>query len=603
MAFGLATATGSKRTAGRILWTYIYHYRYRYLFAIAAIAASAYVQLQIPPLLGRFTDELQTGGLAPGDPLRYAALLATFALGFVLLYWTGLVVLHQSARRFEFLLRNRLFAHWESLSKAYYTHHSIGDLMAHATNDVNAVRMGISSAISQSVNALFLFVLVIILSLGTVDTRLAVYSLLPLPILSVIMVLLRPRIKARFREVQAGFSHLTERAQENLSGIRLVKAYAQEGYETERFRQAAQSIVDRNLRLTRLSAIINPTVQLLGAVSFLISLGYGGIRVMRGDLTLGQLVAFNSYLVMLVAPMQHVGHVVDITQRSSAALGRITELLQEKPDVRNDPHPVSVRRLKGAITLHNLHFSYPDNVSAPVLQEITLRIDPGQTVAILGKTGSGKSTLVSLLLRMYNPPRGSLFLDQHDIIDIPLNLVRQQIAYVPQEPFLFSTTIRENVSLASNRFTDDQVEHATRAAQLYETILEMPEQFETMLGERGVTLSGGQRQRLAMARALIKEAPILVLDDSLSAVDTRTEAAILSNFREMRAGRTTIIIAHRISTVRDADLIVVMDEGRIVEQGTHDELLELGGAYREIFEIQRSSADESDRGREERLSP
>lgn len=578
--------TEPARAAQQLLARYLWEHRWIYAAAVALIIGSNLLQTQIPRLLGRFTDLLKEGRLGPGDPWRFAVWLALLAAGYVGLGWTAQATVFRYARRFEYLLRNHLFTHWESLSAVYYTHHSVGDLMAHATNDVQALRMAIGGGITQVVNAAFLIVMVVAAMVGQVDPKLAAVSLLPLPLLTAIVVVMRPQIRTRFREVQEGFSRLTERVEENLAGIRVVKAYAQEDYETERFRAAAQNLVDRTLALTRVSALFDPLIQLIGAIAFLLSLGYGGIRVIEGDLSLGQLVAFNAYLLMLINPMQQIARVIDVTQRASSALGRLSELLAERPAVTDSPHPVPVRRLRGEIVFSHLTFAYP-GATQPVLVDIDLTIHPGETVAILGRTGSGKSTLASLLLRVYDPPRGSLFLDGHDILDLPLAVLRREVAYVPQEPFLFSATIRENIALASDHFTMEQIETAARRAQLYENIQRFPQGFETEIGERGVTLSGGQRQRLALARALIKEAPILILDDSLSAVDTHTEDAILRELAGLRGRQTTLLIAHRISTVREADLIVVLEEGRIVQRGQHAQLVSQPGPYRAIYELQR----------------
>lgn len=577
----------SPTTAPAVLLTYLWRHAAFYGTALLLIVGSNLAQIQIPPILGHFTNRLQDGELVAGDPWRFALLLAGWALLYAALLWVAQQIVHRLARRFEFHVRNRLFSHWEALSNAYYTHHSVGDLMAHATNDVQAVRQAISSGIVNGVNAVSSITLVISAMVANVDARLALYSLAPLPLLTIIIAVLRPKIKSRFRAVQNGFSLLTERTQESLSGVRVVKAYAQEPFELERFRQAADEIVQRTLHLTRISALFNPLIQLVGAVAFLISLGYGGIRVIDGDLSLGALVAFNAFLILLINPMQQIGQVIDFSQRASSALGRLTTLFQEVPDVEDPPRPAPVRRLNGEIVFHHLSFAYDDQPDQPVLKEINLVVKPGTTVAILGRTGSGKSTLASLLLRVHNPHRGALFLDGHDVLDIPLALLRHQIAYVPQDAFLFSASVRENIALASDDYTPADVERAARVAQFYENILRFPDQFETEIGERGVTLSGGQRQRLAIARAIIKEAPLLILDDCFSAVDTATEAAILTGLRQLRGRRTTLIIAHRISTVRHADEIIVLEYGRISERGTHESLLAAGGLYREVYDLQR----------------
>lgn len=580
------TINAKTQNAQSILFAYLRAYWLVYAGAALCVVAASATQVQIPRILGLFTDSLQSGLLTARDPLRFAGKLALLAFGYVVLDWTAMFLVHRQARKFENHLRNLLFAHWERLSASYYTHHSIGDLMAHATNDVHTLRASISSGVYNLVSASFTTLLTVSMMVGSVDTKLAVYSLAPLPFLTVAVAMLRPRIRARSRAVQHGFSKLVERTQESISGIRVVKAYAREPYELIRFSQVTEDIVRRTLRLTQVSALFSPLIQLVGAVSFLIALGMGGLRVIAGDLSLGELVAFNAYLAMLIHPMQQVARVIDMSQRASSALDRLTELFAVEPEVQDSPHPAPVHKLTGHVVFSNLTFSY-SNTDRPAISGLSLEVPPGATIGILGHTGSGKSTLANLLLRIYNPPPASIFIDGHDILDIPLAVLRRQIGYVPQDIFLFSTSIRENIAFALDDAPEEKVVAAAKLAQLYEGIMGFPEQFATEIGERGVALSGGQRQRLALARALIKEAPILILDDSLSAVDTETEAAILAGLRELRGQQTTFIIAHRISAVRDADLIIVLDDGRVVQQGDHEQLYAVDGPYRDIYELQR----------------
>lgn len=573
-------------SASKILFQYVKDHKVRYVVAIAMMLFSILAQVQIPPVIGDFADEFQAGRLQAGDPMRYALRITGWAILYVVFHWMAIFTIHSLARGFEYHMRNRLFAHWETLSQSYYTHESVGNLMAYATNDVQAVRSSISMGLNQLTNASFTIVATVTAMVGTIDWRLAVYSLLPLPLVTVAVAVLRPQIRHRFRRLQEGFATLSERTQESLSGIRVVKAYVQEEHEIERFEAAAADIVRRGFELTRVSALIGPLIQLVGGISFLISLGYGAVRVIRGDLEFGALVAFNTYLTFLINPMRQIGSVIDVSQRASAALNRLTRLLQERPGVRDVENPIVPERVRGEIEFRNLTFRYP-YAKEPALKDINLRIDAGKTVAILGRTASGKTTLVNLLVRAFEPPRGTLFIDGHDIRDIQLAALRRNVAYVPQDVFLFSTTIAENIAFGVEEIDYERVIEAARQAQVYEDIMAQEEGFERMLGERGTGLSGGQRQRVSLARALIKKAPILILDDSLSAVDTNTEAAILEELRKMRGQQTVIVIAHRISTVRDADEIIVLDEGQIVERGTHEELLAKQGLYYEIHELQR----------------
>jgi ATP-binding cassette subfamily B multidrug efflux pump len=415
---------------------------------------------------------------------------------------------------------------------------------------------------------------------------LALFSLLPLPFLSAAVTKIRPLIKKRSREVQHGFSMLAERTQESISGIRVVKAYAQEEQELRRFGQTADIIVKRTLSLTRVSALFTPLIQFFGAVSFLIALGMGGLRVINGELSLGTLVAFTSFLAMLVPPMRMIAQVIDVSQRAGAALGRLSDLLRIQPEVCDGDDLVHVSKIKGEIIIRNLSFTYPQSNTA-IISNLNLRLMPGQTLGILGPTGSGKTTLANLLLRIYNPPRGTVFIDGHDVLDIPLKTLRRQIGYVPQDIFLFSASIGENIAFSVNKAQPEEVEQATKQAQIFDNIMNFPDQFDTVIGERGVTLSGGQKQRLAIARALIKNAPILILDDSLSSVDTETEAAILKSLRQVRKRQTTVIIAHRISALREAEVIIVLQDGQVVQKGTHDELVEQEGPYQDVYNLQK----------------
>ena len=586
--------TSNVRTAEAILIGFLNKHKWTYIAAALLIIASNYSQMLVPKVIGTFFDQLVEGLLTTAEPLYYAGLVGGFTLLYLFLSWAANALVYRRARQFEFYLRNILFAHWEKLSANYFTHHSVGDLMAHATNDVHGVRMFISTGLLNVVNAVFSIILAVSMMIGTVDMQLALYSLIPMPFLSLIVAYLRPLIRQRSRAVQHSFSLLSERTQESISGIRVVKAYANEEVELGRFRDAAQNVVLRTLQLTLVAALFSPAVQLVGAISFVISLGLGGIRVINGDLTLGSLIAFNSYLVLLINPMQRIAQVIDQSQRAGAALGRLTDLLIVKSEIKDSPHPVPVERLHGDIEIKGLTFSYPGTAKA-ALSDFNVQIKAGQTVGILGHTGAGKSTLANLLLRIYDPPRGSIFIDGHDILDLPLFTLRQQIAYVQQDIFLFSDTIRENIAFGVDRPSEEEIVQAARQAQFYDNIMDFPKRFETEIGERGVTLSGGQKQRLALARALIKAAPIMILDDSFSAVDTETEAAILKALQKQLGRQTTIIIAHRISTIKEADFIIVMDEGRIVQQGRHEELISVPGTYRDIYEMQLYGTGETNR--------
>jgi ATP-binding cassette subfamily B protein len=385
--------------------------------------------------------------------------------------------------------------------------------------------------------------------------------------------------------VHEAFSDLTERAQESIAGIRVVKAFVQEKAETSRFMDVAQKNVDENMRLIRIWGLMFPMSGLASTLAFVFVLKYGSAMIIRQEISLGDFVALTSYLAMLVWPMIAVGWVINVVQRGYAALDRINKILNEAPEVADEPGAVELPSVAGTIEFRNVTFSYSPELP-PALSDVSFTIEAGKTLAVVGRTGSGKSTIVSLLARLYNPPPGSVFIDGHDIRQVTLESLRTQLGVVPQESFLFSTTIGKNIAFASDEYPLERIEHFAEVAQVRKDISEFPDGFDTMVGERGVTLSGGQKQRICIARALIKEPKVLVLDDCLSAVDTQTEESILRGLREYMRGRTSIIISHRISTVKDADEIIVLDDGVIRERGTHDTLVAAGGLYYELHEKQ-----------------
>lgn len=556
-----------------------------YILGIGALLVVNVGQLFMPRLFGIMTDKIAEHGVQQSDLLLYVGLLIGIALMIAAFRFVWRIFVMGNARRLEHHLRRMLFTHLQTLSTEFFNRNKTGDLMAHATNDIHAVRMALGNGIVMAVDAVTLTTIILIMMVRTINWKLTVAALLPLPFMVAVVVGFGRVIHGRFRAVQEAFSALTDRTQENFSGIRVVKGFVQEEDEIKRFAEVNQRNVDMNMRLVRIWGLFWPLVGYLASISFVIVLGYGGTMVINGTITLGDFVAFNSYLGMLTWPVMALGWVMNIIQRGKASMDRLNVIFDEVPEVRDEPPLAEVTELQGAITIENLTFTYP-GATQPALKDISLEIKPGETVGILGRTGSGKTTLLNLFLRLYNPPYGTIKIDGHDIRRIPLETLRTSIGYVPQDNFLFSTTIQENVDFAQTGSSLDTVAHYTRIAQVYDNIIEFPQQFDTMVGERGVTLSGGQKQRIAIARALIKEPQILIMDDSLSAVDTETEEAILRNLKDVFEGRTVLIVAHRISTLQGADKIAVLDEGRIVQLGTHDELVTQPGLYRELYEKQ-----------------
>ncbi|WDM03010.1 ABC transporter ATP-binding protein [Alicyclobacillus cycloheptanicus] len=544
--------------------------------------------VQFPHILGQFTNTLQKGRLTLHAVGIYSLQLTVVGVVYVILYGIGQNSNGHSGRLFEYLLRKRLFSHWERLSTSYFRGRSIGDLLNHAMNDVQAVREALSGGLNILSNAVFLMISTLFMTFRTVSVKLTLISMIPILFIPFFVVWMGPRVRNASRRVQEALSDMAELTEESLSAIRLVKATANEDIEASRFTERVDTIVERQMGLFRRSALFQALIPLMGSLSFVIALGYGGYLALVGRIQLGAFVAFTLYLGMLITPLQQIGFVINNFQRASASLQRLKVLLLEAPDITDPEHPVDVDPIAGDVEIRLPAFRYPD-ADHDVLANICLQIPHGQTVGIVGRTASGKTTLVSLLMRVFDPPANSIFLDGVDIRQLRLETLREAIAYVPQDGFLFSTTIGENIAFGKETATPQEIEQAARDAQIYDDIAAFRDGFDTIIGERGVALSGGQKQRTALARAFLKDAPVLILDDSLSAVDMNTEKAILANLRRLRAHKTTIIVAHRLSAVRHADQILVLEEGRPIEHGTHDELVAAGGAYASMYAMQQES--------------
>ncbi len=522
--------------------------------------------------------------VSPERILFFALLIFGVALVGGILRFVQRHTIQGVARQMEFHLRADFFLHLQKLSAAYYDNVRTGDLMTRATSDLNAIRMVLSSAVMYTADATVFFGLALIIMLR-IDATLTVVALLPYPVLAVLIRFLGKRLHARYEKIQEGFSTLNTKVQENLSGVRVVKAYTLEASEIEHFQALNQEFVDRNQQQIRLMTFFFPLFRFLPGIGRVVLLWMGGLHVIQGQITLGDFVAFNAYLLMLVRPMITLGFIVNTFERGAASMGRIQTILDEKPEI-SDGEQVKwgIRDIEGEIEFRDLNFAYPDGT--PVLKDINLKIERGKTLAIVGGTGSGKSTLVNLIPRIRQAERGTVFVDGVDIQDIPLKVLRSNIGVVEQEPFLFSDYLQNNIAYGLETPDEKQIKDAAHTADLLEQIEEFPNGLETFLGERGMTISGGQRQRTALARAIIIKPKILILDDAFANVDTQTEDTILSRLAEIMKDRTTILISHRISTVKDADHIVVLDEGSIVETGTHEQLVEQNGIYAGIYETQ-----------------
>jgi ATP-binding cassette, subfamily B, multidrug efflux pump len=540
------------------------------------------IKVLIPGVIGRAIDDMQHG-LTQAKILHHALILLLIAVASaVFLYITRQVVIGAS-REIEYDLRNDIFRNLERQSANFYHTHRTGDIMARTTNDLNAVRMLLGPAIMYSANTI-VFTAAALPFMYRISPKLTFFAFVPLPMASVLVQYFGARIHRRFERIQAMFSDISAKAQENFSGARLIRAFAQEDAEIASFETANLEYIKRSLHLVRLMAMLWPTLEFVLGLSLMITLLVGGHEVVSHRISVGQFTAFNVYMVQLTWPMIAVGWVVNLFQRGTASVVRIDELLKQKPDIADEPTAVAAP-IAGDIEFRNLTFSYPGG--PPVLQDINLRIPAGSSLAIVGPTGSGKSTLVGLIPRLHDAPPGEVLIDQQPIRHFTLADLRKNIGFVPQETFLFSETIRQNIAFGRPDASQEQVQDAASIAHIGNEILEFPKGFDTLVGERGVTLSGGQKQRTAIARAVIRDPHILILDDALASVDTYTEERILSGLRRGMEGRTTVFISHRISTARNADQIAVLVAGRIAELGTHEELITRNGYYTSLFEKQR----------------
>ena len=560
-------------------------YAISYILGIAILIAINYLQTKIPILFGSVIDGLEektiTVEIIKITIISIGCIAFSIALGRI--FWR--LFIFGTARKIERDVSNDMFSHLEKLSQVYYSKHQTGEIMSFITNDLEALRSALGPGVLLVVDVITLLALTLFNMFVNIDVSLTIIAVIPLALISVITATLGKIIFKRFTAKQAAFSDVSNFVQEDISGIKVIKAFVQQKEELEAFKEVNQNYYKSNIKLLRLETAMRPLMQAVSGTALAVALGYGGWLATKGTISIGNLIAFIQYLGMLVWPMMAIGMAINHITRGSAALKRIQSVLDEPIEIQDSANSEALTTFSGDISVKNLTFCYPET-DTEVLKNISFDITQGEMLGIVGRTGSGKSTLVNLLLRLYNVEKDAITISNKDILDIPLKTLRKNIGYVPQDTFLFSDTIKNNIDFTDGNLPIEKIIESAEFACVHDNIADFKDGYETIVGERGVTLSGGQKQRIAIARAFIKNPEILILDDSVSAVDTATEEKILANIREQRKGKTTIIIAHRISTLQNADKIIVLDEGNIVESGKHSQLVKNNGLYNSLYQKQ-----------------
>ncbi len=568
----------------RQLWPYLMRYRLKLFLGLIFIVISNLIAIVNPQIVRQAIDYLK-GDIQTMRLFQYAGLIVLITLVqgvFRFLMRRTVIVV---SRLVEFDLRNELFARLQSLSQNFFQRTPTGDLIARMTSDLNAIRSVMGPGIMYTINTATTMILVFVMMIS-ISRLLTLIALLPIPLLVFLVSYFSRQINKRYSAVQAQFAEISTRVQENLAGIRIIKSYVKEKSELQDFNRINREYINKSLHYVKVHAAFRPMMMLLVGLSVVLTLLIGGRLIISGTITLGQFVAFNMYLGMLVWPSIALGWVLGLFYQGVASMKRLNLIFDARPDIVDAPDVKKVTRLHGAIRFERLSFSYA-NGSSQVLKDIDFQVEAGQVVALIGRTGSGKSTIIKLIARIYDAPDDSILIDDIPIKKIPLKTLREHIGYVPQETFLFSDTIRNNIAFARPDASLEEIEWAARMAEVHQSIVEFPDGYDTLLGERGINLSGGQKQRLTLARALLKKPSILLLDDALSAVDNLTEERILQHLKQVMKNKTCFWVSHRISAIRHADLILVLDQGQIVERGTHESLLAVGGLYADIFEKQQ----------------
>lgn len=590
------------RTGFARVGRFLVEHKWKYIIGFFSLLAMNLLQIVVPRITGRVVDLIKASDIDNKGLVYFALLIALISLIIYGFHYITRIQIIGSSSLYDYMIRNSMFRHLERLSMSFFSRNGVGDIMALSVNDLTVIRMALGRSLMIALNTLFVIVSSIIIMANTMDLRLTIIVFIPLPLLAVIMNRFGKVVHRRSRRVQESFAELTRKSQENISGIRIIKAFAQEEAEIENFRRINNRNFLINMRLIKVRGLFSPLITLIASFSYLLLIFYGGPMVMRGTITLGDFIAFNSYIGMLIHPIAFISMIINQIQHASASVDRIEDLFAEEPEIFDSREAIEKwdgpSKLAGEIEFRDVVFSYSKDTE-PVLNGVSFHIKPGSTVAFLGKIGAGKTTIGELILRLYDTENpGCIFIDGYDIRDIPLQVLRRNIGYVPQDTLLFSDTIRNNIAFVPEGVSDDKVEEAAKVSNIYDSIMEFPQKFETMLGERGVNLSGGQKQRVSIARAIAGDPSILILDDCLSAVDTGTEEKILKELRKATQDRTCIMIAHRISTIKDADEIFVLDGGSIVERGNHEQLIQQDGYYRRMYEMQLLEEEIGERGDE-----
>ena len=568
------------------LLKYFKKYKWGYILGIFFLLFIDVVQLYIPQILKYFANDYQRGVLTMASATKYAILTIVTGLMVAVAryFWRNFII--GNSMRVDYDLRKDFFWKLTSLSQNFFNTHKTGDLMSLATNDINAVRMTLGQGIIMFIDSTFLLILNLIMMIVTTNVLFASKVLFTIPLIILLVTRFGGVIHSYFKAVQAQYGKITDRAQENFSGIRIIKAFGQEEENEKLFREENQKYYDKNIELAKLQSFFNPFIQVLSNLSYLFLLFFGAKEVMAGTMLLGEFIAFNAYLGLMMWPARALGMVIVFMQKGAASMDRLTNIFKTQPEIVDRADAIELDNIKGEIEFKNVSFKYAKDLPY-ALKDISFKIEPGKTLAILGRTGSGKSSIVNVLLRLYDLDQGEILVDGHNIKDLTPNSLRENISYVPQDDFLFSKTVKENIEFHYEEELDmAMIEKYAKIAGVYDDVMDFKDGFDTILGERGVTLSGGQKQRVSIARALAKEKNVLIMDDSLSAVDTQTEEEILKNLSQDEGHVSKIIISHRVSTIQNADEILFIEDGAIVERGTHDELVKLGGRYEKLYEDQ-----------------